>query len=311
MPDPDSDRRIRQQAFEHVIELERRYRTLTAGQIEAGFMFEGEKVHLATRAKGIFKPRQMCTLLSIKTVVPRSGRRYWYDDQRLAGGSFEPGADFHYAFRQGGPSRADNQLLRVAWEERIPLIYFLGVSPGRYQPIVPAFIYGWDPGRERCQIGPGRLDAAPRTIEPSPLEVPAERRYFLLQVQQRAHQAFFRDAVLHAYGSRCAISGLAEPRLIDAAHIVEDRHETLGQPVVPNGLPLSKIHHAAFDGDLIGVDPDYVVRVSEQLLAQRDGPMLDALKGIDGRRIRLPARREDYPDRERLAHRFEQFRAGV
>jgi predicted restriction endonuclease len=28
------------------------------------------------------------------------------------------------------------------------------------------------------------------------------------------------------------------------------------QPVVPNDLPLSKIHHAAFDAHLIGIDPD-------------------------------------------------------
>ena len=59
------------------------------------------------------------------------------------------------------------------------------------------------------------------------------------------------------------------------AHIVSDKDELLGQPVVPNGLPLSKIHHAAFDADLIGIDPDYRVHVSERLLAQRDGPMGD------------------------------------
>jgi putative restriction endonuclease len=43
------------------------------------------------------------------------------------------------------------------------------------------------------------------------------------------------------------LSGLREPLLLDAAHIVTDRDEQLGQPVVPNGIPLSKIHHAAFD----------------------------------------------------------------
>ena len=38
------------------------------------------------------------------------------------------------------------------------------------------------------------------------------------------------------------MSGLPEPLLLDAAHIVADANERLGQPVVPNGLPLSKIH---------------------------------------------------------------------
>ncbi len=311
MPEPELDTRIRLQAFEHVRLLEQQHGTLTAAQIEAGFVFDGEQVHLATRAKGIFKPRQMQTLLSIKTVVPRTGRRYWYDDQRLYERALPSGEDFHYAFRRGGASHADNQLLRTAWQERIPIIYFLGISPGRYQAIAPAYIYGWDWPRNRCQVGPGKADARQSAAGPAPLEAREERRHYLLEARQRAHQASFRQALLDAYQNRCAISGLAEPRLIDAAHIVEDRHQTLGQPIVPNGLPLSKIHHAAFDGALIGVDPDYVVHVSEQLLAQRDGPTLEALKAINGHRIRLPARRRDYPDRERLAHRFEQFRAAM
>jgi putative restriction endonuclease len=51
------------------------------------------------------------------------------------------------------------------------------------------------------------------------------------------------------------VSRLPEPILLDAAHIVEDKDERLGQPIVPNGIPLSKIHHAAFDAHLIGIDP--------------------------------------------------------
>jgi HNH endonuclease len=38
-----------------------------------------------------------------------------------------------------------------------------------------------------------------------------------------------------------------EPRLLDAAHIIVDADEQLGQPIVSNGLPLTKLHHAAFD----------------------------------------------------------------
>ena len=43
--------------------------------------------------------------------------------------------------------------------------------------------------------------------------------------------------------------------LLDAAHIVMDADEQLGHPIVSNGLPLTKLHHAAFDAHLIGVDP--------------------------------------------------------
>jgi putative restriction endonuclease len=107
------------------------------------------------------------------------------------------------------------------------------------------------------------------------------------------------------------LSGLPEPLLLDAAHIVSDRDERLGQPVVPNGIPLSKIHHAAFDAHLIGIDPNYRLHVSERLLMQRDGPMLEALKGLNGEAIHLPKRDKDRPDRDRLAMRFERFKAAA
>lgn len=135
-----------------------------------------------------------------------------------------------------------------------------------------------------------------------------ERRYGLRLVSQRLHQATFREAVLAAYGDKCAISRLPEPRLLDAAHIMADRHETLGQPVVPNGMPLSKVHHAAWDANLIGIDPDFRIHVSQQLLAMNDGPMLEqGIKAMAGREILLPTRKADWPDRNRLAERFDSF----
>ena len=89
--------------------------------------------------------------------------------------------------------------------------------------------------------------------------------------------------MLAAYGARCAISHLPEPRLLDAAHIVVDADEQLGQPVISNSLPLTKIHHAAFDSHLIGIDPDFPIHVSEGLLEMHDGPFLElGLKAIAG-----------------------------
>ena len=83
--------------------------------------------------------------------------------------------------------------------------------------------------------------------------------------------------------------------LLDAAHIVSDKDEQFGQPVVPNGIPLSKIHHAAFDAHLIGIDPDYRLHVSDRLLMQNDGPMLEALKRLDGGTIHKVAHRKKRP----------------
>jgi putative restriction endonuclease len=107
------------------------------------------------------------------------------------------------------------------------------------------------------------------------------------------------------------LSGLPEPLLLDAAHIVADKEEQFGQPVVPNGIPLSKIHHAAFDAHLIGIDPDYRLHASDRLLGQNDGPMLEALKLPSGETIHLPNRTKDRRDRDRLALRFERFKMGA
>jgi putative restriction endonuclease len=143
----------------------------------------------------------------------------------------------------------------------------------------------------------------------APPETALERRYALRAVKQRLHQASFREAVITAYNGRCALSGLPESLLLDAAHIVADKDEQFGQPVVPNGIPLSKIHHAAFDAHLIGIDADYRLHVSDRLLGQNDGPMLEALKGLKGGTIHLPVRIKDRPDQDRLAQRFERFKA--
>jgi putative restriction endonuclease len=67
--------------------------------------------------------------------------------------------------------------------------------------------------------------------------------------------------------------------------------------------------HAAFDAHLIGIDPDGVLHVSPHLLDLNDGPMLEALKRAGGATIRTPLRDLDRPDRDRLALRFERYKA--
>jgi len=103
---------------------------------------------------------------------------------------------------------------------------------------------------------------------------------------------------------------LPELRLLDAAHIMADRHDELGQPVVANGIPLPKVHHAAFAANLIGIDADYRIHVSEQLLSVNDGPMFEqGIKAMRGETLLMPGRFIDRPDRDRLDYRFELYRA--
>lgn len=300
----DPDIRMRLAAFEHVRGLSQLRNSLTAADLNSTFTFEGEAIRIANRPRGIFKPRQMRYPLSLKTVYPRHGRRIWYDDQKkfyreIKGNDKDKTVD--YAFMGKNPKHLTNQQLREVCKARKPLIYFRGVAPERYVACFPAFISEWNPDELKVRVVFG-LPEQGNLFPPESL-----RRYALRTVKQRIHQASFREAVMQAYGWRCALSGLPERRLLDAAHIVPDQDEQLGQPVVPNGLPLSKIHHAAFDANLIGINPDYRICVSKRLLRQNDGSTLEALKQLDGKELHRPRRQKDYPDRARLAQRFEQF----
>jgi putative restriction endonuclease len=300
------DAPIRAAAFAHLRRLQELHDHLDSGHLAAGFSFEGERIPFINPRRGIFKPQRMRFLLSIKTVFPKVGAKVWYDDQRNVHRQIYDGDEtVDYAFMGSDPNAADNRWLREAWEHQVPIIYFLGVSPGRYQAIAPAFIAGWDARALKASVGFGVPGAATLANDVF------ERRYALRTVKQRLHQASFRDAVISAYRGRCALSGLPEPMLLDAAHIISDGDEKLGQPIVPNGIPLSKIHHAAFDARLIGIDPDYKVHVAERLRAQNDGPMLEALKRLHLSSLHLPGRDRDRPDRDRLASRFEMFQSAA
>ena len=63
------------------------------------------------------------------------------------------------------------------------------------------------------------------------------------------------------------------------AHIVPDT-EQLGIPTTPNGLALCKIHHAAYDQNMLGVSPDYRVVINREVLAEVDGPMFAGERSV-------------------------------
>jgi putative restriction endonuclease len=300
------DARVRMLVAAHVRRLSNSA-TLTSEDLLAGVEIDGQRLPIVDRRRGIFKPQQMRYLLSIKTTYPGRSGRIWYEDQTQVHAQIEAGEEVvDYSFQGTDPKKHTNQWLLQAEEEQVPILYFLGIAPARYTVHYPTFVAEWDPVALKAGIIFGAPLAAGETFS-SPDA--AERRYGMRTVRQRLHQARFREAVLSAYGNRCAISRLPEPRLLDAAHIIGDAQDD-GIPIVPNGLPLSKIHHAAFDANLIGIDPDFRIHVSDKLLSINDGPMFEqGVKLKNGEKIELPRRLEDWPDRDRLAARFELFRA--
>ncbi len=304
----DPDHAVRLAAFERL----RRLRAVHGGPIpwsalQAGFDAGGAHHLFASAAEGIFRPRGLSGLLSLKTVVPKPRGRVWYHDQAAPELSADAGLHW-YAFSGQDPRHSRNQWLRDAMERSLPLVYFFGVAQGLYEALFPTFIVEWDAARLSCALAFSPAEAGAGLWTPPDAQ---DRRYAVRSVQQRLHQSVFRQRVVAAYGGRCALTGLPEPRLIDAAHIIPDRDEALGHPDLRNGVAMSKIHHAAFDAGLIGIDPDLRIHVADHLLEMHDGPMLEeGLKALRGRLIRSPADPRTAPNRERLALRFESFRAG-
>ncbi|OGR43893.1 MAG: hypothetical protein A2X28_03995 [Elusimicrobia bacterium GWA2_56_46] len=125
---------------------------------------------------------------------------------------------------------------------------------------------------------------------------------------QRLHQQDFRYRVLAAYHSQCAICRLRHEELLDAAHILPDKHPH-GAPIVPNGLALCKLHHAAFDQNIVGIRPDFKVEIREDVLKEKDGPMLHhGLQEFNNTKIHVPPKYLLRPKQEFLAERYQMFR---
>jgi putative restriction endonuclease len=145
-------------------------------------VFDGERIPVINPQRGIFKPQQMRFLLSIKTVFPKPGGKVWYDDQREVHRQiFDGDETVDYAFMGQNPDAANNRWLREAFENKIPIIYFLGIAPGRYQAMLPSFIAGWDSKALKARVAFGTPDRAVLT----PPETALERRYALRAVKQR------------------------------------------------------------------------------------------------------------------------------
>jgi len=264
------------------------------------FNFSGETfVMRQARGKGINKPRHLGAALSITTAYrgPRSQRPY-LDSM---GDDGYP----RYKHELTDPNLATNRAMRAAMEAGLPLAYFVGVRRAIYRPVYPVYVIGEDRDRLEFALSFARNDVG---IDLAKLTAP-EKVYAARMTRQRLHQPVFREQVLHAYASTCAVFRLRHSELLDAAHIIGDADQG-GDPIVPNGMALCKIHHAAFDHNFLGITPHLEVRINSKLLNEVDGPMLKhGLQNMHGSIICVPRSATARPDSERLDQRYEEFKS--
>lgn len=301
-----NDEVIRSAAFSRVRLLERFYGdSIPWAEIEKGVMVEGQQVRLASKAEGIFKPKE-CKFgaLSIKTTIPKKGRYNIYDDKESDDGYF------HYSLKASGNLKS-NLYLEQCRQHQLPVIYFIGMTPGFYKAVFPCFIDDINAAAGFALVSPGVHIESYSQVTDEITEIkppsPIERKYAVREVKSRLHQAAFRNMVLSAYQYKCAISGLPVPELLEAAHITPDSHEQ-GYAEIQNGICLSRLHHKAFDAMLIGVRPDHTLIISERLMAISDGPILEeCLKKMNGKKISVPKSNDFKPSKSHLEVRWEHF----
>ena len=270
---------------------------LPRGLLGQGFEFKGERVPLLG-PQGIFKPRLLDLPLSI-TTSPKGP----YSD--------EPDQEGNWLYRYRGtdPDHRDNVGLREAMKQKVPLIYFIGMAPGRYFASFPVFITEDYPEKLTFKVMAediSFLKNAQSSIITGGDE--GRRRYLTTNVRVRLHQKCFREQVLNAYQEQCALCRLKHLELLDAAHILPDS-DPKGTPIVPNGISLCKLHHAAFDSNILGIRPDYVIEVKKEVLKEKDGPiLLHGLQNLHQTKMILPRSKEHHPDPKRLEARYAEFR---
>jgi putative restriction endonuclease len=294
------DRRLRAAAMEW---LDRKTNQGTSSVTRAelsDFRLDGERIPLVDPQQGIRKPQGLSAALTILTTYTRPGRQAPYNDL--------PGNDgmMRYKWRGLDPDHSHNRALREACRRNLPLIWFFGAAPGIYHAIYPVTLVTEEPEEHQfvVNLAPEALaqGLSPRVLPESAVE----RSYAERLTRQRLHQPVFRARVLQAYATSCAMCRLRHMELLDAAHIVPDASG--GVPHVSNGLSLCKIHHAAYDANILGVRPDLIVVVREDVLREKDGPMLQyGLQAMSGVELSVPAVRANRPEKEALERRYERF----
>ncbi|HET7565102.1 MAG TPA: HNH endonuclease [Gemmatimonadaceae bacterium] len=299
MPDFSFDDELRAVVFAHVQQLRDRYGgRLPRAELSTGVLVRGSRVPIWNYQKGIFKPAALGhdgAALSVQTSAESP-----YAD------SHDPDAGhFIYKYRGTDPDHPDNIALRRAMQYQRPLLYLVAVDPGMYDAILPVYVASDDPARLQFTLV---ADHALASVTDAVMTA-ARREYVTRAVMQRLHQQQFRRMVLKAYREQCAICRLRHVELLDAAHILPDR-DPRGDPVITNGLGLCKIHHSAFDVNILGIDPDARVHIRHDILDEIDGPMLrHGLQEVHGAKLMLPRHAEHRPNRDFLEERFARFRA--
>ncbi|HEJ7172717.1 HNH endonuclease [Serratia marcescens] len=153
---------------------------------------------------------------------------------------------------------------------------------------------------QQCQLAMEHLEEETVTpgLNESPKDFSGSER--ISTVKTRVDQNLFRKNVLEVYEYRCCVTGLEEPALLVASHILPWSHSIEQRLNPSNGLCLSSLHDKAFDRGLITFDDKLELVLSPQLKKLKSSIYVDNFEKYEGKKLRLPL--SCHPDRKHLAY---------
>jgi hypothetical protein len=266
---------------------------------------DGEKTFLATKAKGIYKPRWTHYALSIREMLDSP-----YNDLepiRRADGSWT------YLYFQEGHDPEDverlftNRGLVACMADKVPVAVMRQVpsrGPVQYEVLGLALVTRWAEGRftleglnadGNVQSRPGPAaeievlsEGAQAEAESAPDDAFDGRRRIVASIVARQGQQAFRAALVKAYNGQCAMTGTDVLPALEAAHITPYAGPHTNR--VENGLLLRADLHTLFDVGLVSVDaPTHRVLLAATLVDT-------AYEPLRGSQLRLPLQSALRPD---------------
>ena len=116
-------------------------------------------------------------------------------------------------------------------------------------------------------------------------------------------QRVFSDNIRTMYDNKCCVTGLETRSLLQGCHISSHSTDKKNRCNPQNGLCMSLIIHKCFDEGLITINQDYRLEVSKHI---NDKELLKYLENYKGKKIKLPVKKEYYPDKDLLLKHYEK-----
>lgn len=264
------------------------------------YMYQGHSIKLLNTSRGIQNPKELDTTLSVMTSVRQDTG---YIDEMLSERVIK------YSLDSADPDKGSNKKLLSALDSGDPIIYFKphDNKPGIFEAHYPVYVRSFDPIEKVVYL---ELEEE-FTVYGDPIKLVTNKEEYKKRiVKVRQNQQQFRAQVMYAYSAICSVCRLNQYTLIDAAHITPFKEST-SVAHVSNGLALCKLHHAAYDQNLLGISQDYQIKIHDSLLLDNDPSESLRVNFIDlnGETLFVPGAAQLQPDRDRLKERFVSFSA--